>query len=502
MIVNPLTIHKRFKEDFIFYAKHNLFIVNKHGDIAKFKLNRAQLYLHKCLEDQKKKIGRVRAIILKGRQQGCSTYVGARYFWSIVHNQGQQAYIVSHDTKSTKALFTMTSRFYNKLPVHIRPSCSQDTQNTLKFDKLESGYVIGTAGSKSAGRSFTAQYVHGSEVAFWPNGGEIARGLLQAVPELPNTEIILESTSDGMSNYFHTQWELAEEGKSDFQAIFIPWFWQPEYSTPPIEDFILNAEELELKRLYGLEDSQLFWRRRKIAQLESDGSDGVWQFKKEYPNNALEAFTVKDTSAFIKYQHVIAAQKNKVSVNPDRDLILGVDVARFGDDKTCMILRKGNLAFGLRFYEKLDNMQIAGKIKRTLDSYPQISRVYIDLGGGAGVYDRLKELGYAGKVYGVNFGSTEDIPLRSKDKYYNMRAFMWGEMRQWLADGDCQIPDHKTLSSDLVCVDYFYHSDSKIKLEKKEDVKKRTGRSPDAADALALTFANTFYDISKLSMSL
>src|SRR5262249_59037905 len=93
----------------------------------------------------------------------------------------------------------------------------------------DSGYKVGTAGTKAVGRSSTIQLFHGSEVAFWPFADTHAAGILQAVPNEDNTEIILESTANGIGNFFHQAWRDAEAGKNDYIAIFVPWFWQEEY---------------------------------------------------------------------------------------------------------------------------------------------------------------------------------------------------------------------------------------------------------------------------------
>ncbi len=109
-------------------------------------------------------------------------------------------------------------------------------------------------------------------------------------------------------------------------------------------------------------------------------------------------------------------------------------------------------------------------------------------GLGAGVYDRLKERGYGRIVTAVNFGSK----ARDDDRYANKRAEIWGRMAEWLADPGCaDIPDSDELQSHLCAPGYGFDSNSRLLLEKKEDIRKRLGLSPDLGDALALTFAET-----------
>ena len=266
-----LAKRQRLKDDFVFYARNCLNIRTKESGILPFELNEAQMYIHERLEKQIKDTGKVRAIILKGRQQGASTLIQGRFVHKTTHNKGVRAFILTHDGESTNALFEMTKRYYDLLPNFVKPSIEKSNAKELKFDQLDSGYKIGTAGNKSIGRGQTIQFFHGSEVAFWQNAGELTKGVLQAVPDADNTEIILESTANGLNNYFHQQWKMAEKGESEFQAIFVPWYWQSEYKKTCPDDFKATEYEEELVTAYRLTNEQLFWRRRKISELSADG---------------------------------------------------------------------------------------------------------------------------------------------------------------------------------------------------------------------------------------
>ena len=232
-------IRQRLKDDFEHYAPLCLRIRTKSGKIAPFTLNRAQRYIHERLQDQLRTSGSVRALILKGRQQGASTYIGGRFFWRTTHKRGVRTFILTHQDDSTAALFEMVSRYHEHCPSLVRPSAGAANAKELLFDRLDSGYKVGTAGSKAVGRGNTLQLFHGSEVGFWPHAQSHASGILQAIADEPGTEVILESTANGVGNYFHQQWRKAERGESEFQAIFVPWFWQDEYRKAPPPDFIL-----------------------------------------------------------------------------------------------------------------------------------------------------------------------------------------------------------------------------------------------------------------------
>ena len=166
-------------------------------------------------------------------------------------------------------------------------------------------------------------------------------------------------------------------------------------------------------------------------------------------------------------------------------LLIGVDPARFGDDRTSVIFRQGRVAFNLISYSKKDTMEVAGIVVMLIKEH-QPHRVFVDVGGlGAGVVDRLHELGHRDIVMAVNAGSS---PLDA-NKYKNKRAEMWGEMKAWLNEPPVQIPDSNSLHSDICGIKYKFDSNSRLQMESKEDMKKRGVRSPDEADALALTFA-------------
>jgi len=255
----------RLRDDLDFYARNCLTIRPKTGKVESFRLNRAQLYIHGRLEAQKAETGRVRALILKGRQQGCSTYVGGRFYHVTTWNKGLRTFILTHEDAATQNLFEMVNRFHEHCPEQVRPSTSAANAKELFFDALDSGYKVGTAGTKGVGRSSTIQLFHGSEVAFWPHAETHAAGVLQAVPDVAGTEVILESTANGLGNFFHAKWQDAERGLGDFIAIFVPWFWQDEYQKEPPDGFVLTEEEGKYKALYDLSDSHMAWRRAKIA---------------------------------------------------------------------------------------------------------------------------------------------------------------------------------------------------------------------------------------------
>ncbi len=475
---------KRLRDDFQLYARKCLKIRTKEGAIEPFVLNRVQGEIHQRIERQRKDTGKVRAIILKGRQQGCSTYVEGRYYWKVTHRKGVRSYILTHEQQATDNLFSMVERYHQHCPPEVKPRTGAANAKELAFDLLDSGYKVGTASTKETGRSSTLQYFHGSEVAFWPHADAHISGVLQAVPDAPDTEIILESTANGIGGLFHEMWQQAETGEGGYIAIFVPWFHQEEYRKEVPEGFTLDTDEAEYQEQHGLDLEQVVWRRSKIDELRHD-----WLFRQEYPSTAAEAFQTSGEDVLISPALVMKARK--AEVEPYGPLVVGVDPARFGDDRTSIIRRRTRHAYGLESHTKLDLMELAGIVAGIIDEEEPV-KVFIDVNGlGAGTYDRLRERGYGRVIVAVNGGEKATNPNR----FVNKRCEMWGEMKEWFeGDAPVQIPDEDTLHADLTGLKYSYDSNTRLKLEKKEDMKKRGLRSPDEGDALAMTFALPVHD--------
>jgi hypothetical protein len=480
----------RLVGDFAYYAPRILRIRTKSGSIIPFSFNKAQRFIHSELEDQRKACGRVRALILKGRQQGCSTYVGGRFYHQTTHRLGVRTFILTHEDAATQNLFEMVNRYHEHCHPAVKPSTSAANAKELFFDRLDSGYKVGTAGTKGVGRSSTIQLFHGSECAFWPNAETHAAGVLQAVPDEPGTEIILESTANGVGNFFHNRWRDAEAGIGEFIAIFVPWFWQEEYRKPfhtneAAAEFerSLSDEEMEYGNAYDLNLDQLAWRRSKIAEL---GDPSL--FKQEYPATSAEAFQMSGHDSFIAPEIIVKARKElHEGYGP---LVVGFDPAWTGADRSAMAWRQGRRLLKVEARSGLDTMQSAGWCKQVLDK-DNPARMFIDVGGvGAGVYDRLCEMGYRRKVVPVNFGGAPLEPSVDGGGPLNRRAEIWMRSKEWLQDpAGVDIPDADEIQADACGPTYRYDSMTRLIIEKKEDMRKRGVKSPDLWDAVALTFS-------------
>ena len=486
--------HLKLTTDLEYFAGEHLKIRPKAGRSTLLHFNPAQRRLHEIIEEQRASTGMVRIVVLKGRQMGISTYIAARFFHKTINSPGHRTLIIAHEKPASGTLFKMVKRFSENMPEDARPSVGTSNAQELIFDKIDSGYGVSVATEEGAGRSDTAQALHASEAARWVDWDEQIAALMQTVPEMPDTEIVIETTARGY-NDFKKFWDKASKGLNSFKAVFLPWTLDPQYSVTLPEGFTMTADETTLAEMHGLDAGQVAWRRRKIADM---GSEEL--FQQEYPLTASEAFIQSNVNAFIPSELVMKARKTS-DIQPSGDLIVGVDPAgaSSGADSTALAWRRGRVIEKTERHHGLDTMQIAGLVAKIIRE-EKPAKVNIDIGGlGVGVYDRLIEQGYGnfgkGIVNGVHFGGKpiEPPPLDEHGKPaggpLNRRSEMWLNVKNALQEGRLAIPDSETLQGDLTGPTYKYNSDSKLVLESKEDMRKRGVDSPDEGDAVALCFS-------------
>ena len=472
-----LQVLRKLKYDFEYYSPRCLQIIDKQsGQLVPFKLNKAQRYINRKLDEQIAKIGKVRAVIVKGRQQGSSTLVEGRYFHKATLFPGTSVFILAHISSSTDHLFGMAKRYYENAPTPILPPIDKMNERRLEFNAINSSYSVGTAGSAQIGRGTTVRLFHGSECAYWDHTADIAAGVLQAVPDADGTEIIFESTANGPGDWFHSMAlaGLDPESDGDFITIFVPWFWQDEYFREPPPNFTLTPEEEEIAHMHKLSTGQMCWRR-KVIQDTFSGDET--RFMREYPNTVHEAFTASGDS-LIKPALVMAARKSNIH-SPLAPVIGGCDPAREGD-RTVMVLRRGREIYKWYKYQTMDEMTCAGLIAEQIDKF-NITKYFIDTGCGYGTVDRLRELGYGDIVTPVHFGSG----AMQSDIFVNKRAEMADALREWFDDGAVNIPDNDEIHADLTAVPPHKKQGSRARmiLMPKDDIKTLFGKSTDIFDA-------------------
>ncbi len=293
------------------YIESYIKIRDKEGNIIPLKFNEPQLKYYNVIKSLHEQHKPIRIIILKARQMGFSTETESIIFKNVVTNHNYNAGIVAHKEDSTTNLFNMSKRMLEYLPETIKPEQKKSNAKELVFNNqsgsgLDSKIKCMTAGGKGIGRSDTFTALHLSELAFWEgNKQNILLGLLQAVPNIPNSMIVIESTANGF-DYFKELWDKAVAGENDFYPLFVGWNELEEYKMS-YSGFELTKEEKELQDLYNVSLDQLEWRRWCIKN--NCGGD-IDKFKQEYPITPEEAFLSTGKCYFNKKN--IISRINKV----------------------------------------------------------------------------------------------------------------------------------------------------------------------------------------------
>jgi len=491
-----LEIHNRLNTDLEFFAaKAPMMVKDKEGDLVVWMLNRAQKYIHNRIEDMWRRKGFVRVLVLKGRQQGVSTYTEGRYYWKASRHKGKSVFVLSHDGSATHKLFRMVKRFQEGARVELRPEEGVSNRNELVFGGIGSDFAVGTAGSENVGRGGTAQYFHGSEVAYWENAEEIQDGALESIA-LIGTEVILESTANGPIGLFYGKCMDALKGVGDYELIFIPWYWQEEYERDA-DGSPLTEEEKVYADLYFKEFPKeksyrkILWRRAKIVEFSNGLSfeKGLRKFRQVYPANPIEAFQASGIG-LINPGAIMAARKNNTLTDDNAPLIMGVDSAGSseGSDRTVIVFRRGRYFEEMIKVPKMPNMDMAlAGVCANLIQKRNVDMCFFDVGYGHGTIDRLHELGFRQRVQGVGFGERAIRP----EVYLNKRSEMMIDAAEWVNGGGVRIPDDDEVHSDFAAIPLDETTSNGLKyIKAKKDIKKLLGgKSTDIYDAFALTFA-------------
>ena len=317
-------------------------IVDKSARLVPLVATPWQLELDAALEAQRAKGLPMRAIILKARQLGFSTWVEAKMIQRLTQIPYQRGVIVAHDVKTAGAIFDMSELMYNHLPTEeelglgfsIKPaltgiSFSPNGRKFMEFGETTSRRMrergrtgksildIDTANAPEGGRGTTRHIAHLSEVAKWPDTATQGTrskmiSILNSVPYLPETLVVLESTANGL-NHFARRWDSAVEGADDpdtgetYVAIFVPWWRDPNYalSFATLEDRErfeksigtgpYGDDEPRLVEEYGCTPEQLYWRR---MQIRTQHEDNIALFKQENPASPEEAFIGSGRTVF------------------------------------------------------------------------------------------------------------------------------------------------------------------------------------------------------------
>lgn len=326
---------RKVKTDRPWFMRNFLKIRDKNANLIDFKINKAQMAFEEEIRRCERENIPKRFIILKARQMGFSTFTEGLIYHDTSTNPLKTSMIIAHEDSASQNLFNMSKLFYEEMPEVLRPMKKYANGKVLSFENpttddnekrnnpgLRSKITVSTAGTVEVGRSGTIHNIHASEVAFFPDAKTTMLGLLQCVPDAPNTLVVLESTANGIGGYFYEQWQMAIKGESDFIPLFYPWFFDPSYTKDFItseqrEEFIkevemtskddkgniVYTEEKRLMMEHDLTYEQLFWRKWAIRNKCGGDLDS---FRQEYPSTPEEAFIasgrpVFDVGALRKY---------------------------------------------------------------------------------------------------------------------------------------------------------------------------------------------------------
>lgn len=293
------------------WMRQYLKIVTMDGTLCPLSLNLAQLKVHNTLEMQRREGFPMRAMVLKARREGVSTYSEGRCFHEINVHPMRNAAIVSADDDATDKVFGMAKLFQEKMPSGLkRPTQYSSKKEIVYADPHRSSLHAYTAGKKVLGRGGQLHYLHLSEFAFWKDAKTQFTGISQEIQDDPGTILLIESTANGVGGEFYEMymqayedWTLRQD-LNTFLPIFLPWYIFPKYRMDvdsfeigkgPFDPEWLESEE-ELLVRFDLTVEQLQWRRYTIKnKCQSD----LATFKQEYPATIQEAFQSSGKPVFL-----------------------------------------------------------------------------------------------------------------------------------------------------------------------------------------------------------
>jgi len=278
------------------------------GSIYPFYFSEDQKILYQHFIRQRRQRRPVRLIILKSRQQCSSTLWAAILFAEAILNPNVKGLLLANLEHIGREIFSKINLFYSDLPKMLQPTIKLSEKRNLVFDNkegtgLRSQIRVEVSANTDAGAGTSLTHFLGSEVARWFFPEKLMQSLMPGISKSANSMVVLESTARGYGNYFHLQYLDAKEGRTDFEAVFLPWFICKYYAKPldtkwfdiPLDSEERYQPERELKARYSLTDEQLYWRRNTI---DNECQGDPLKFIQEYPSNDIEAFISADMNVF------------------------------------------------------------------------------------------------------------------------------------------------------------------------------------------------------------
>jgi phage terminase large subunit len=412
--------------------------------------------------------GRQDGLAEKSRDMGVSWLCVAIAVWMWIFQPGTVVGFGSRKEEyvdkigDPKSLFWKIRQFINLLPVEFRPVGYVESKHAphMRIINPENGSaIVGEAGD-NIGRGNRTSIYFKDESAFYDHAAAVDAALSQT----SNCKIDI-STPNGPGNPFHAK---RYGGKLD--VFTFHWkddprkdeaWYQKQVATL---DAVIVAQEIDINYEASITDSYI-------------------------PGHLVDA----------------AMSKGPADVDANGPIKFGVDPARFGDDKSAIVVRRGRVVLYVKEYSGLDTMTLATKVELEVKAFKpgEVRQIAVDtIGIGAGVADRLRMLfpdkrDREGKVVEPSIVQDVNSSLRVDDgKNYNLRAQMWEGGREWLETQPCSLPNDSNFKAELCALRYYFKGGLRL-IESKDEAKKRGIKSPNKADALMLTFAYPCTEIKK-----
>ena len=395
--------------------------------------------------------GTRRISVRAGHGVGKSTVCAWALIWHMVTRYPQKAVVTAPTAGQLfDALFAEVKFWINKLPEPIRELFDATSEKVTLRAAPEASFI--SARTSSADRPEALAGVHSAHVLLiCDEASAIPEAVYESAAGSMSGEhactVLIGNPTRNSGLFFRTHHQLSSEWKT------------------------MHVSCLNSKRV-----SPDFVKQ--IADTYGPESNA-------YRVRVLGEFALRDDDTLIPAELVDSAMSRDVAVSPEEPVVYGLDVARFGDDRSVLCKRRGNVVLEFKVWQGLDLMQLTGAVvnEAKLDKPAEI--MVDSIGLGSGVADRLRELGHV--VRDVNVSESSSMMNAQAAK---LRDELWLSLKEWLNARACKLPKIDELRQELVAPTYTFTSNGKIKVEGKQEMKRRGMRSPDLADALGLTFAS------------
>lgn len=409
-----------------------------------------------------------RLAVASGRGIGKSALVAWLILWMLSTRMGSTIIVTANTEQQLRSrtwaelgkwlTLAINSHWFNKTATTIKPAAWYE-EALIRDLQIDTGYYYAQAQLWSEENPDAFAGVHSNY------------GVLLIMDEASGIPSPIYSVSEGF---------FSEPTENRFWCSFS----NPRRNTGPFYDSFhsnkkyWHTEQIDSRSVENT-DTELF--NRMLEQYGEDSTVARVEVLGEFPR--------ADDDAVIPIELARAAVDRDVNITASDPIVWGLDVARFGGDSTALCKRQGNTVTEIKTFKSMDLMQLCGAIHNEYENCTALEtpqEILIDsIGLGSGVVDRLSELNLPAR--GINVSESP----ASKKKFLNLRAELWFHIKEWLGQRNCRLPNDDELIAELVAPSYSYNSTGKIKIESKEQMKKRGLKSPDKADALALTMASS-----------